>query len=159
MGNKEPNKLSWFVTYYDCNADKIKYYDIFKYREDNIKKLKKKCANKEEFAKKLWGELMYSFCSKCEWEMIIEIDDNGRVWLSPWVSCRDSDKVRVDVTDRTDFDWLGFANEHIGKQIYKSKAKVDVFDQLTYGDQFEKLVSLCWYARLRYERKNSKFDV
>ena len=158
MAMRTHERLSWLVTYYDCNADKIKYYDIFKYREDDIKKLKKKCANKEEFAKKLRSELMYSFWSKCEWEMIIEIDDNGRVWLSPWVGCREPDKVRVDVTDRTDFNWLGFANEHIGGQIYRSKAKVDVFDQLTYSNQFEKLINLCWYTRLRYERRNSKFD-
>lgn len=158
MGNGGVNKLSWLVTYYDCNANRIRYYDIFKYREDFIKKLKKKCATKEEFASKIDSELHWSYWSKCEWEMIIEIDDNGHVWLSPWVGCRNPEDVRVDVTDRTDFDWYDFATEHIGKQIYKNEAKIDVYDQLTYKDQFEKLVDYLWYTRLRYERNSAKFN-
>ena len=153
---KDFKPLSWLVTHHDCNADKIKYYDILKYRQDFIKKLKKQCTTKEEFAEKMEREMMYYFWSKCEWEVIIELDDDGRVWLSPWVGSRNPE--RIDVTDREDFDWKGFANEHIGKQIYKNRAKVDVFDQLTYGDQFEKLVDLCWHTRLKYERANSKFD-
>lgn len=157
MTKREIKPLTWLVTYHDCNADKIKYYDILKYRQDFIKKLKKKCATKEEFAEKLRGEFLWAFWSKAEWEVIIELDDDGRVWISPWVGSRNPEEARVDVTDRTDFDWIGFANEHIGKQIYKNMAKVDVFDQLTYGDQFEKLVDLCWYTRLKYERNSEKF--
>ena len=156
MAKREIKPLSWLVTYHDCNADKIKYYDILKYRQDFIKQLKKKCATKEEFAEKLCGEFMWLFWSKAQWEMIIEIDDDGRVWLSPWVGSRNNEKI--DVTDRTDFNWKDFANEHIGKQIYKNRAKVDVFDQLTYSDQFEKLVDMCWYTQLKYERTNPKFD-
>lgn len=157
MAKREFKPLSWLVTYHDCNADKIKDYDILKYRQDFIKKLKKQCAAKEEFAEKLRSEFLWAFWSKCEWEVIIEIDNDGRVWLSPWVGSRNPEEARVDVTDRTDFDWIGFANEHIGKQIYKNRAKVDVFDQLTYGDQFEKLVDMCWYTRLRYERDDPKY--
>lgn len=156
MGKCGANKLSWLAVYYDCNADKIKYYDIFKYREDDIKKLKKKCATKEAFAEKMRRELMYYFWSRAEWEMIIEIDDNGRVWLSPWCGCRDTEKAKIDVSDRIDFDWRGLARKHIGKQIYKNKAKIDVWDQVE--SRFDELVDYVWYTRLRYERKNSKFD-
>ena len=155
---KEFKKLIWLVTYYDCNADKIKQYDILKYREDFIKKLKKKCDTKEEFAEKMRREFQWQYWSKCEWELVIEIDDNNRIWLNPWVGCREPENVRIDVTDREDFDWKGFAEEHISKQIYKNKAKIDVFDQLTYANQFEKLIDYCWYTRLKYERDNPKFD-
>jgi hypothetical protein len=154
---KEFKPLSWLVTYYDCNVDQIKYYDILKYRQDFIKKLKKKCANKEEFAKKLDSELRWSYWSKCEWELIVEVDENSRVWLSPWVGSRDPQKVKIDVTDREDFDWRGFAEVHIGRQIYKNRAKVDVYDQLTFADQFEKLIDCCWYTHLPYERDSEKF--
>ena len=152
------NKLSWLVMYHDCNADKIKYYDILKYREADIKKLKKKCATKEEFAEQIDRELRWRYWAKSECELIIEIDDNGRVWLNPWVGSHTPEQARIDVSDRTDFDWCGFAAEHIGKQIYKNKAKIDIYDQLTYKDQFEKLIDYLWYTRLRYERRNPKFD-
>ena len=39
---KEVKPFSWIVKIFDCNAQKIKDYDILKYREDDIKKLKKK---------------------------------------------------------------------------------------------------------------------
>ena len=153
---KESKSLSWLVTYYDCNANKIKHYDILKYREEFIKKLKKKCNTKEEFSEKMRREMMYYFWSKAEWELIIEIDNDNRIWLNPWVGCREPENVRIDVTDREDFDWKNFAKEHIGKQIYKNEAKIDVFDQLEY--KWTEFIDYCWYTRLRYERDNPKFD-
>ena len=153
---QEFKPLSWFVTCRDMNSDKIGYYDILEYRQDFIKKLKKKCANKEEFAKKLNSEFRWAFWSKAEWEIIVEVDENDHIWLSPWIGSYK--KERIDVTDRDDFDWKGFAAMHIERQIYSNCAKVDVFDQLNYKDQFEKLVDYCWYTRLKYERKNEKFD-
>lgn len=150
---REYKSLSWNVVYHDVNADQIKYYDILKYRQDFIKKLKKKCATKEEFAEQMRREMMWAFWSKAEWELIIEIDENNRVWLSPWVGSYKNE--RVDVTDREDFDWRGFASEHIGKQIYKNSAKVDVFDQLQY--RWGELIDYCWHNRMKYERDNPKF--
>lgn len=147
--------LSWFVTYYDINADKIECYNILKHREDFIKKLKKKCDTKEEFAEKLRREMMYRFWSKCEWELIIEIDDNNRIWLIPWVGCRNPENVRIDVTDKEDFDWKNFADKHIDKQIYQNKAKIDVFDQLEW--RWDEFIDCCWHTRLKYERDNPKF--
>ena len=153
---REFKKLSWFVTYYDCNADKIEYRDILKYREDFIKKLKKKCATKEEFAEKMRGEMMYHFWSRAEWEVIIEIGDNGRVWLSPWVGCREPEKVRTDVTDRTDFDWRGFAEYHILNRGWRDgTAKIDVFNQLEW--RWDEFIDYLWYTRLKYERDSEKF--
>lgn len=154
---KEFKPLKWLVTYYNCNADKIECYDILKHREDFIKKLKKKCETKEEFAEKMRRELQWQYWSRCEYELIIEIAENKRVLLKPWVGCRDVEKATIDVTDDASFDWKGFAKEHIKKQIYKNKAKIDIFDQITYANQFEKLIDYCWYTRLKYERDNPKF--
>lgn len=155
MKKEYNNSLTWPVVYYDTNADKIKYYDVLKYREDFIKKLKKKCNTKAEFAEKMRREMMYYFWSKCEWELIIEIDSDNRVWLNPWAGCREPKKVRIDVTDREDFDWKSFAGVHIGKQIYKNEAKIDVFDQIEW--RWPEFIDYCWHTRLRYERDNPKF--
>ena len=155
---KTSNKLSWKCKLFDCNRQSIIDYDVLKYREGQIKKFKKQCSNKEEFAEKLLREFQWQFWSRAEYEVIIEIDEDGRIWLKPWVGCYDENKAKIDVTDDASFDWCGFASEHIGKQIYKNSAKVDIFDQLTYDDQFEKLVDLCWYTRLKYERKSAKFE-
>lgn len=154
---QEFKPLSWKVLEFDCNAQEIKYYDILKYREDDIKKMKKKCATKEEFAEALRREMMYRYWSKAEWELIIRLTEDDKVILRPWCGCRNPDDVEISVEDRTDFDWRSFADEHIGKQRYKNEAKIDVYDQLTYGDQFEKLVDYCWYTRLKYERDDPKF--
>lgn len=156
MARKEFKSLSWLVTNYDFNADKIKYYDILKYREDFIKKLKKKCINKEEFAEKMRREMMYYYWSRAEYEVIIEIDDDGRVWLSPWCGCREPEKVRIDVTDRDDFDWKSFAEKHIGSQIYKNRAKIDIWDQLEW--RWTEFIDYLWHTRLKYERANPKIN-
>lgn len=150
--------LSWKVKNFDCNRQVIEDYNVLKYYENFIKKLKKKCATKEEFAEQLRREFRCQFWSRCEYELIIEVTEDERVLLKPWVGCRDKEKATIDVTNDMSFDWMGFATEHINKQIYKNEAKIDVYSQLTYDNQFEKLVDYCWYTRLKYERSNSKFD-
>jgi hypothetical protein len=150
MVKTEFKPMTWLVMNYDCNADQIKYHDVLKCRENFIKMLKKKCATKEEFSEKMRREMMWSYWSKCQWELIIEIDDNGHIWLNPWVGCREPNRVRVDVTDREDFDWRGFSDKHIDKQIYKNKAKVDVWDQLEY--RWVEFIDYCWEYRHKYQR-------
>lgn len=149
--------IKLFVKHYNCNADKIEDCDVLKYRESEIKELKKKCATKEEFAELLRREFMWRFWSKAEWEIIVTKDESGRVILSPWCGYRDSESASIDVTDDKSFDWTGFADEHIGRQIFKNRAKIDVYDQIMYGDRFNKLVDELWYTRLPYERDNPKF--
>ena len=153
---KEFKPLSWKVKNFDCNKQVIEDYDILKYREDFIKKLKKKCATKEEFSEQLRRECQYRFWGKCEWELVIEVDDNNRIWLNPWAGCREPEKVRIDVTDREDFDWKDFAKTHIDKQIFKNKAIIDVYSQLKY--RWTEFVDYCWYTRLKYERRHPKFN-
>lgn len=147
---KEVKPFSWKVVAFDCNAQEIRYYDVLKYREDDIKKMKKKCATKEEFAEALRRECMYRFWSKAEWELIIERTEDGRIWLNPWCGCRDEQKARVDVTDREDYDWKGFADKYIGQQIYKNEAKVDVYDQLEYV--LDEFVTYVWGYHHKWQR-------
>ena len=154
---KEVKPFSWKVKNFDCNRQIIKDYDILKYREDEIKKMKKKCETKEEFASKLRSELMYHYWSRAEYELIIQLTEDGRILLRPWCGCYDDEKATIDVTNDTSFDWKGFVEEHISQQRYKNEAKIDIYDQLIYGDQFEKLVTYLWTTRLKYERDNTKF--
>ena len=154
---QEFKPLSWIVKRFNINHQTIENYDVLKYREDFIKKLKKKCNTKEEFAEELRIEFQWMYWSRAEYELIIEITNDDRVVLKPWVGCRNKEEATIDVTDDTSFDWRGFAEFHIDKQIYKDEAKIDIFDQLTYVDQFEKLVTYLWTTRLKYERDHPKF--
>ena len=149
--------IKLFVKYYNCNAKKIKDYDVLERRESEIKRLKKKCATKDEFAELLRREFMWRFWSKAEWELIITKTAEGRVILSPWCGSRNPDSEAIDVTDDPAFDWSGFADEHIKKQIFKDHAKIDIYDQIMYGDRFNKFVDELWHTRLPYERDNPKF--
>ena len=149
--------IKLFVKYYNCNANKIEDYDVLKRRESEIKKLKKKCTTKDEFTEFLRREFMWRFWSKSEWELIATKEEDGRIILSPWCGCSNPDSVAIDVTNDESFDWSGFADEHIKRQIFNNQAKIDVYDQIMYGNRFSNLVDELWYTRLPYERDNPKF--
>ena len=103
----------------------------------------------------------FSPATSSEWIYINKainlLDENGRIVLSPWCGCSNPDSVAIDATNDTGFDWSGFAEEHIKRQIFKNQAKIDVYDQIMYGDRFSNLVDELWYTRLPYERDNPKF--
>ena len=124
--------MEWNVYYCDVNHQEIKNFNIFKHYNflKYVKQAIRKCQDKDEFSKRLKSELFYYYGSKCEWELIIEITEDNRIFLSPWVGCRNPEEVRIDVTNDTSFDWRAFAEEHISKQIYKNEAKIDVYDQV-----------------------------
>lgn len=151
------SKFSLFVKYHNFNADRIENYDVLKHQEKFIKNLKKKSQNREEFSKSLQSEFMYRFWAKCEWELIISKMEEGRIILSPWIGGRNPETSFLDVTDDKIFDWVGFADKYIGKQNFGNKAKIDIYDQIMYGDRFSNLVDELWYTRLPYERDNPKF--
>ena len=152
---RESQQLSWFVMYYSFNSNKIESYDVLAHRESDIKRLKKKAQTKDEFDNLMRREMLWYYWSKCEWELILEVDKDNHVWLVPWVGCRNPDEVRIDVTDRGDFDWVSFAQAHISNQRYKNKAKVDVFNQIEW--RWSEFIDYCWYTRLKYERDDPKF--
>ena len=148
---KEFKPLSWLVTNFDCNAQVIKYYDVLRYREDYIKKIKKQCGTKEEFDQKLKSEMMYRYWSRAEYELIIKQTEDGRILLSPWCGCRDEEKATIDVTYDASFDWKGFAAEHIGKQIYDNEAKIDIYNQLMW--QWDDFVDYVWNYHHKWQRR------
>ena len=153
----KPGNMHWVVKIFNMNKQCIEDYDVLKYREEQIKKFKKMCDTKEEFAEKLRREFQWQYWSRSEYELIIVKENDGSVWLIPWVGCSDPDNVKINVTNDDTFDWVGFADEHIDKQIYGNRAKIDIFDQITYKDQFNKLVDYCWYTRQKYQRDHEKF--
>ena len=147
--------LKWVVHYYNFNANKIEEYNVLggKYFLEEIKKIMKKYKdkNRDEFSEALKREMMYHFWSRCEWELIIEITEDNRIFLIPWAGCREPDKVKIDVTDDKSFDWRGFAEKHIRQQVYKTKAKIDVFDQLDY--RWEEFIDYVLNSKIYRPRK------
>ena len=139
--------FNWIVTNFDCNKQKIEKYNVLRYREEDIKKLKKKYPIKEEFEKELKTKCMSQYWSRAEYELIIEIGDE-HVLLKPWCGCRDSN-YKIDVTDETDFDWKGFAEKHINPK-YGSEAKIDVWDQLEY--RWGEFVDFVWNYHHKWQR-------
>lgn len=145
--------LSWKVKRFDCNKQVIVDYDVLKYKEDFIKRLKKICDNKEEFSERLKSQMQYYYWSKAEHELIISTSVD-KVVLTPWCGCREPEKASITIFDES-FDWFSFAMYHIGKQYFDSKAKIDVYDQLMW--KWSEFVDYCWYTRLPYERDHEKF--
>ena len=151
---KEAKILSWKVKVFDCNAQRIKDYDIFKgHYKDFVKKLKKKCVTKEEFSEAMDREMMWMFWGRCEWELIIELDENNHIWLNPWVGCREPENVRINVTNNTDFDWQGFINTC---HLHNNCEKIDVYSQLRYC--WDAFITYLWTTRQKYERWHPKFE-
>lgn len=144
---------------FNCNRQLIEDYNILHYREEDIKKLKKKCATRAEFAEELSKEFMWRFWSKSEHELVISRTEDGRILLTPWCGCRDEEKATIDVTDDySQLDWSAFADYHIKHWApQKNEAKIDVYDQIMFGNRFEKLVDTLWTTRFKYERDNPKF--
>lgn len=149
---KIPTKgdMSWIVALFDVNAQKIKPYNILAYREDLIKGLKKKFLVKEDFAEALRREIMYQFWSRSEYELIVERLEDGRIQIVPWCGCFDKTAATILVTTEFGINWHDFANFHIGKQIYKDSAKVDVYDQVMFC--FDAFIDYCWNFHHKYWR-------
>lgn len=135
--------LKWYV--YECkfNSNKIKVYNIFDHCSFNadVVKYLKKYKDKEEFAEKLKGSLMYYFWSKCEWEII----------LSSWPTY-----ISVDELNR-----LNEESEEI-KEKYKreprrlnvnleTKQKIDVYSQVM--NNWDVFLDYVWNSKTRRPRK------
>ena len=139
--------MTWNVFYHNCNADEIEALNIFRhgrFREDTQEALKI-AKNKAEFALIIKRELRYYFWSKSEYELIIRLTDDDRVFLLPWCGSRDPEGEKLEVTNEMNFDWLGFAKYHIDNQVYKSEAKIDIYDQVMF--QFDEFINYMWNER------------
>lgn len=134
--------MEYFVYAENFNARRIERYNVLSCYDSMIKKMRK-TLNYEEFSEKLMREMQCRFWSRCEYEVLISIDDNDRIILSPWIAGK-NDCYYLDVTDDDLIDWKAFAHKHIDKQNYphKKEAKVDIFDQLMFKKK--EFVDYCW---------------
>jgi hypothetical protein len=145
--------FTWPTLIHDFNAKTVKTYDILAYREDHVKKLKKKYATKEEFADALKLDLQWQYWAQCEYEMILYID-NERVYLEPW--CGTFKEGRIDITDASTLDWPAFAKKLLSECGWHDKennriyVKFDIYDQLMF--RFDELIDFIWNYRHKYQR-------
>lgn len=147
--------MKWIVYNFNINSQKIEKYNIFdhwSFRE-YVKKAVKKFKTKEEFTEQLKRELRYYFWSKAEWELVIEIIEDNRIFLKPWVGCRNPEEVKIEMTDDMNFYWKGFAEKHTKQQIYGNKAKIDVYDQVEY--RWDEFVEYVWDNRKELLKEES----
>ena len=136
--------MTWNVFYHNCNADEIEAFNIFRhgrFREDTQEALKI-AKNKAEFALIIKRELRYYFWSKSEYEPIVRLTDDDRVFLLPWCGSRSPENEKVEVTSNC---WLDFAKLHINHQIYTNEAKIDIYDQVMF--KWDKFIDYCWNFR------------
>lgn len=148
--------FSWKAYLFNINSNKLVEHDVLKYRENLVKDLKKKYTNKEEFIDKLFRDFMWQYWSRCEYEMAIYIE-NERVFVEPWVGCKNPELYRADVTGYSDFDWAKFAELMI--QVKGNKdgiAKIDVYDQLRF--RFNELADFCWEYKHKYQRNKKEIN-
>lgn len=149
--------MKWDVYHYDINRNKIGLFNIFDHWSfcEYAKKAIKKLKTKEEFAEQLKRELQYFFWSKAEWELIIEITEDNRIFLIPWCGCRNPEEVKIEINQvatEDGFDWKEFARLHTERQRYKNKAKIDVYDQVMWN--WNEFIDYCWNNKkrlLKYE--------
>ena len=132
---KKVEDLQWYVYRYNINADKIEPFNIFQHWKlcEDIQKSLKKCATKEEFCSKLKSELMYFYWSKAEHELIVELTSDDHVYLTPWCGRREPEEVKIEATKDLGINWLEFATLHVAKQIYGSKTKIDIYEQVMWN--------------------------
>lgn len=147
--------MRWNIYYYNVNANRIEIFNIFdhwSFRE-YTKKAAEQLKTKEEFVEQLIRELRFYFWSKCEWELIVEITEDNRIFLIPWCGCRNPEDVKIDVTDNLDLDWKSFAEFHTNRQIYRNRAKIDVFDQVMMN--WDLFIDYCWKNKSELLKENN----
>ena len=141
--------FEWWVYSDNFNSRQIEKYNVLKYMSEDIKKMKKKSATKQDFAERLKNKLMWQYWARAEYELVVYITDN-RVYLKPWCGCSEDNLRRIDVTEDTLLNWKDFADYHIDKQIYKDAAKIDIWNQIEF--RWNEFVDYCWTYRHKYER-------
>ena len=94
--------LQWWVMVSDLNAGRIVLHNVFDHYGfmRDIKKAARKFkdAQHDEFIDQLRRELFYYYCSKCEWEVIVD----------HWPPSADKQRyqpVKIDVYDQVMMNW------------------------------------------------------
>lgn len=68
---REKGCLHWWVLRASFNNRKVEKYDVLAYREEEIRKARKKCKTRAELKEWLRKEFMYYYWSKSECELIV----------------------------------------------------------------------------------------
>lgn len=145
--------FTWPTLIHDFNAKTVKVHDVLAYREDRVKKLKKKYTTKEEFADALKLEFQWQYWSRAEYEMILYIEDN-RVYLEPW--CGTFREGKIDITDDQILNWPAFAKKMLSEHAWHDKennrdyVKFDIFDQIMF--RFDEIVDFTYNYKHKYQR-------
>lgn len=133
--------MEWFVYNYNINKHEIEAFNIFRHGSftQYIYRAARNCKDKADFAKAIRGELRYYFGSKSEYELIVRLTDDDRVFLLPWCGSSDPENEKVEVTDD---HWRDFAKLHIKRQQHTNEAKIDIYNQVMF--RFYEFVNYCW---------------
>ena len=142
MSKQTENSFKWIVKRYEFNRKTIEDFDVIPFISVTIRKLKRQAVNKEEFAKKLFGEIRFRFFWKSEFEIELELLSDGRILLKPWFGYDVAGDAILDVTDNIDFDWKGFAEKYKELNHNKNEFTIDVWNQLSY--RWDDFVTCCW---------------
>lgn len=111
--------LTWNTYIGDFNSGRIEIHNVFDhytFLEDCRKNAKKNGEDKDAFAEQLRRDLMYSYWSKCEWEIIID----------HWPHTDRCHAEKVDVYDQVRLNWDLFVEyvwQHIGELKKKPKSR------------------------------------
>jgi len=93
--------LTWNVFIEDFNKKRIEVHNVFehgRFLEDCKRALKKHGNNREQFAKEIRSDLMYYYCSKCEWEIV----------LTSWPQRKYFEDKKIDVYEQVMLNWQRF---------------------------------------------------
>lgn len=150
---KEIAPFTWYVLIHDFNANTVKPYDVLAYREFLVKKFKKQQVTKEAFAEALRKELKHQYWARCEYEMLLYIENN-RVYLMPWTGKFTAGVI--DITDNPLLNWTAFARKLLKVRGWpdcaskRTYVKFDIYDQLMF--RFDELIDFCWNYKHGYHR-------
>lgn len=149
--------FTWPTLIHDFNAKTVRTHDVLAHKEDQIKKFKKRCKTKEEFAAELNKDFMWRYFARSEYEMILYMVDN-RVYLEPW--CGTFKEGKIDITDDLTLNWPAFAEKMLSERGWhdvnnkRTYVKFDIYDQLKF--RFDELVEFVWNYRHKYQRNKKE---
>lgn len=94
--------MIWNVYRENFNSNEFEVFNIFNHTrfDADVNKALKKYDNKEEFAERIRGDLMYYFWSKSEYELI----------LSPWLGSGRVKEKKIDIYNQVMLNWDKFVD-------------------------------------------------
>lgn len=125
--------MEWFVFRHNINARRIEKFNIFDHAgfSEDFEKLKHKRLDRDRFAKELNSILMYYFCSRYEYEIVV----------SELTSREERIESKVDIYEQIKMNWDQFLDYATGRA-----SPCQIGEKLWYspsdgGDPFE--VTVC----------------